>query len=295
MFFIADIAVPEAVSQAVQAGEVAKTAGDDLPMAAVPLFHIGSLAVTNSALISYLVAAILIVVSQLAMRKATLYPGALQNFVEWLVESLNQFLESILGAVLSKKTSWFFASIFIFILVSNWIALVPGVATIGMGYGNGPLHFKVTEPFIRGVNADVNMTLAMSAIFFWLWIIWTLQANGIGGTFHHIFGTKGDQKGILGTIFAVVFFIVGFSEVITILVRPVALTFRLYGNIYGGEVLMEKTMTAVPALSWLIPVPVYFFELLVGLIQALVFFILTAVFTGLICRHDDSQGKEPQH
>jgi F-type H+-transporting ATPase subunit a len=292
MVFIADIAAQEAVNKA--AG-VVQTSGEDIPMAAVPLFHLGPLVITNSALVSYVVAAIIITVSQLAMRNATLRPGALQNFVEWLVESLNKFLESILGPDLCKKTSWFFASVFIFILVSNWIALIPGVGTIGLGYGSNPLNLKITEPFIRGVNADVNMTLAISLIFFALWIVWTLQANGIWGTLLHIFGPKGGQTGVVGAVFVVIFLAVGVIEVISIMARPIALTFRLFGNIYGGEVMMEKTMTMVPALSWLIPLPVYFFESIVGFVQALVFFLLTAVFTAMICRHDDSQGKESHH
>ena len=85
----------------------------------------------------------------------------------------------------------------------------------------------------------------------------------------------------------VVFILVGFLEVVSILFRPVSLSFRLYGNVFAGENMLESMANLVPALSWLIPVPFYFMELLVGLVQALVFMLLTAVFTLLICQHEE--------
>jgi F-type H+-transporting ATPase subunit a len=86
---------------------------------------------------------------------------------------------------------------------------------------------------------------------------------------------------------AVVFFAAGLLEIISILFRPVSLSFRLYGNIYAGETMLETMNTLVPGLGWLISVPFYFLELLVGLVQALVFMLLTAVFTLLICQHEE--------
>jgi len=88
----------------------------------------------------------------------------------------------------------------------------------------------------------------------------------------------------------VVFFAVGFLEIISILFRPIALGFRLYGNIYAGENMLESMAVLVPALGWLIPVPFYFLELLMGLVQALVFTLLTAVFTLLMCMHEEEPG-----
>jgi F-type H+-transporting ATPase subunit a len=84
-----------------------------------------------------------------------------------------------------------------------------------------------------------------------------------------------------------VFILVGFLEVVSILFRPVSLSFRLYGNVFAGENMLESMSNLVPALSWLIPVPFYFMELLVGLVQALVFMLLTSVFTLLICQHEE--------
>jgi F-type H+-transporting ATPase subunit a len=86
----------------------------------------------------------------------------------------------------------------------------------------------------------------------------------------------------------VVFFAAGMLEVISILFRPVSLSFRLYGNVFAGENMLEAMARVVPALGWLLPVPFYFLELLVGLVQALVFMLLTAVFTLLICQHEEA-------
>ena len=87
-------------------------------------------------------------------------------------------------------------------------------------------------------------------------------------------------------LMAVVFFVAGCLEIISIVFRPVSLSFRLYGNIYAGENMLETMADLVPGFGWLIPIPFYFLELLVGLVQALVFMLLTAVFTLLICQHE---------
>src|SRR4030095_6000070 len=94
--------------------------------------------------------------------------------------------------------------------------------------------------------------------------------------------------GLLRVLMVVVFFAAGCLEIISILFRPVSLSFRLYGNIFAGENMLDAMATLVPSLGWLLPVPFYFLELLVGLIQAMVFMLLTAVFTLLICQHEET-------
>jgi F-type H+-transporting ATPase subunit a len=135
----------------------------------------------------------------------------------------------------------------------------------------------------------------MSAIFFLCWIVWALQANGPGGFILHLFGPKGDTTGLLKVLMVVIFVIVGFLEVVSILFRPVSLSFRLFGNIYAGENMLESMANLVPSLAFLIPIPFYFMELLVGISQALVFMLLTAVFTLLICTHEEGHGPAHQH
>jgi F-type H+-transporting ATPase subunit a len=232
-----------------------------------------------------LVAGGIILVCQLATRNLKLVPSGLQNFVEWLVEALYSFLEGILGAHLVKRTFWFFATIFILILFTNWAGLIPGVGTISVLVEGG---HKV--PLLRGGNADLNMTLAMAVIFFVLWTYWALSENGLRGFVGHIFGAKGKFEGLMKVFMILIFLFVGVLEAISILFRPVSLSLRLFGNIFAGENILEAMMQVVPKwLAWLPPLPFYFLELLVGLIQALVFTLLTAVFLRLICEHDHSE------
>ena len=257
------------------------------------LFDFGhGFGITNSMLVTWIVAAVIIIFAQVATRRIKAIPSGAQNFWEWLVESLYNFLEGIIGRDLVRKTFWFFATIFIFILFVNWFGLIPGVGTIGWGHDvNGDFH--VTRPLLRGGNADLNMTTAMSAIFFVLWLVWALQANCIGGFLKHLFAPKGETTGFIKIMMALIFFMVGWLEIVSILFRPISLSFRLFGNIYAGESILEAMSTMVPYLSWLLPIPFYFMELLVGVVQALVFMLLTAVFTMLIAQHD--HGPEHAH
>jgi F-type H+-transporting ATPase subunit a len=253
-----------------------------------PLIDLGIFKVTNSMIVTWVVAIGIIGFAQYATRSIKEVPEGAQNFWEWLVESLHDFLESIIGHELVQKTFWFFATVFIFILFTNWAGLIPGVGTIGWGVldAQGGLH-HIDRPLFRGVNADLNMTLGMATLFFACWIWWAIQSNGFGGFILHIFGPKGETKGFMKVLMVVVFFLVGILEVVSIAFRPVSLSFRLYGNVFAGENMLESMANIVPALSWLIPVPFYFMELLVGLVQALVFMLLTAVFTLLICKHEE--------
>jgi F-type H+-transporting ATPase subunit a len=265
-----------------------------VPLKAAPLIQIGKFAVTNSMLVTWMVAAGIIVFAQIATRRIKPIPSGVQNFWEWLVESLYNFLENIIGRELVRKTFWFFATIFIFILFVNWFGLIPGVGTIGWGHHDPNTGvFHVDRPLLRGGNADLNMTTAMAGIFFVLWLIWAIQAQGVGGFLKHLFAPKGETTGILKVLMFVIFFMVGWLEVISILFRPISLSFRLFGNIYAGESILEAMSTMIPWLSWLLPLPFYFMEILVGIVQALVFMLLTAVFTMLIAQHD--HGPEPAH
>jgi F-type H+-transporting ATPase subunit a len=221
-------------------------------------------------------------------------PGGAQNLLEWLVEGLYGLLESIIGPHLVRKTFWFFATIFIFILAANWFGLIPGVGTIGWGHQSSH-GFVIDQPLLRGANADLNLTLSMALIFFALWIVWAFQEVGPRGFLKELFAPKGDTTGALRLLMIVVFFAAGCLEIVSILFRPVSLSFRLYGNIFAGENMLEAMGTMVPGLGWLLPIPFYFMELLVGLVQAMVFMLLTAVFTLLICQHHEETPSAAAH
>ena len=244
------------------------------------------LPITNSMVVSWVVALGLIVFAQVATREMKQVPSGAQNFLEWLVAGLYALLEGIIGPHLVKRTFWFFATAFIFILAANWVGLLPGVGTIGWGH-HGAHGFIVDRPLLRGANADLNLTLAMAIVFFALWIYWALREVGVGGMAHELFGAKGETAGFMKLLMIVVFFAAGCLEVISILFRPVSLSFRLYGNVFAGENMLERMGTLVPGWGWLLPIPFYFLELAVGLVQALVFMLLTAVFTLLICQHEE--------
>jgi F-type H+-transporting ATPase subunit a len=236
---------------------------------------LGPLPITNSMVVTWIVAAGLIIFAQVATRRMKEVPDGAQNFWEWMVESLYEFLEGLVGPHLVQRTFWFFASIFIFILFANWASLIPGVGTI------------VDDPLLRGANADLNMTLAMALVFFACWLIWALKEIGPVGFLLHLFAPKGESTGPLKLLMIVVFFAVGCLEIVSILFRPVSLSFRLFGNMFAGENVLDAMSNLVPGLGWLLPIPFYFMELLVGFVQALVFMLLTAVFTMLICQKEE--------
>jgi len=271
---------------------------ESLPQAAPQIGHIGPIPITSSMVVTWVVALVIIIFSRIATRNMKDVPSGAQNFWEWLVEGLRNFLEGIIGRDLAQRTFWFFATIFIFILFCNWISLVPGIGSIGWAAADTasgrflglPSFPHISHPLLRGANADLNMTLAMSMIFFICWIYWAISTNGFGGFILHLFGPKGQTTGLLKVLMVIVFIIVGVLEVVSILFRPISLSFRLYGNIFAGENILETMATMNPKIGWLLPIPFYFMELLVGLVQALVFMLLTAVFTLLICQHDESPG-----
>lgn len=268
--------------------------GHGLPQEAVEIGRMFGFPITNSMVVTWIVAAGLIVFAQLATRRMRAVPGGAQNLLEWLVEALYQLLEGILGSRLAGRTFWFFATIFLFILAANWVGLLPGVGTIGWGHETDH-GFRVTHPLFRGANADLNMTLAMALVFFACWIVWAVQEVGLRGMATELFAPKGETTGALRLLLIVVFFAAGLLEIVSILFRPVSLSFRLYGNVFAGENMLETMATLVPGLGWLLPVPFYFMELLVGLVQALVFMLLTAVFTLLICQHHEEGGPAAAH
>jgi F-type H+-transporting ATPase subunit a len=251
-----------------------------VPLNAQPLFG----AFTNSTIMVWLAVGLIVLFCQTATRKMALVPAGFQNFAEWVVETLYDFLEGLMGAHLTKRVFWFYGSIFFFIFVNNYMALIPGVGTVGWLDEKG----RMVTPLLRGANADINMTSAMAFTFALLWFYWALTENGLKAFLAHIFAPKGSFKGVMLAAMVPVFLFVGLLELISIAIRPVALTFRLFGNIYGGEQTKETLMSLLPGIFAFLPaLPFYFMELLVGFVQAFVFTLLCAIFLKLICEHGD--------
>ena len=150
--------------------------GEGLSQKAVEIGHVFGFPITNSMVVTWAVALGLILFARLATGQMNQVPTGAQNLFEWLVEALYGLLESIIGAHLTRRTFWFFATIFIFILAANWLSLIPGVGTIGWGHETDH-GFVIDEPLLRGANADLNLTLAMALIFFVLWIVWRCRKS----------------------------------------------------------------------------------------------------------------------
>jgi len=277
-----------------------------VPMGAPSVFsaspNMGFLAwLTNTVFVAALVALVIIIFARRAVRQAKLVPDGAQNLFEALVETIYNGMEGIVGRHMIGRSFGLLATLFIYILVVNWFSLLPGVGSIGWTTGPvGPflsIHGEPEFPLLRPASSDLNFTLALTVVSMTLWFVWTMQEVGPWGFLKHIFGPKGGMKGILGAILAVVFFLVGFLELVSIATRALSLPLRLYGNIYAGENLLGMMMELGHEFKWpdwvcnitsvLFPLPFSFLELMVGVLQALVFTLLTAVYIQLSTSHED--------
>lgn len=267
--------------------------------AAVPpspdtLTEIFGLPVTNSMITSWVISLLIIVLVRGLIKKPTLVPHRGQAFMEGIFEALKGVIEPIVGKHMVGPTFPLLLGLFIFILLHNWSGLIPGVGTIGWGhYQDGT--FYITEKLIRPGNTDLNTTVALALIGMTAWLYFCLRYAGIKMFLYDLFGNKADKKETPLPIYILlipIFIMVGFIEVISIAFRPVSLSFRLFGNMFGGENLL---MSISDVFAWFVPIPFYFFEVMVGLIQASIFVMLIAIFTGLICNHEGGEGAGGHH
>jgi F-type H+-transporting ATPase subunit a len=246
------------------------------------------LPVTNSMVTSWIVAIVLIVVIRLAVRKPQLIPSRGQAVVESLVEGVLDLTAPIVGSNVARKTFPLLVGLFTYILIQNWSGLFPGVGTLMVHQGGE------WKELIRPGNADMNGTAALAAVAMICWFYFIMRYAGPKLVLFDIFGNKAEKKDIPAVIYYClfpVFFFVGLIELVSILFRLVSLSFRLFGNVFGGENLLHA-MSGL--FKWGLPVPFYFLELIIGLVQALVFTLLVSVYIGLICNHGDEHHDEPQ-
>jgi F-type H+-transporting ATPase subunit a len=257
--------------------------GNGLETSAHALFKIGPLPVTNSMITSWFVALVLIVAIRLAIRRPKLVPTRSQAVVENLVQWMLDLTAPIVGPKVAKPTFPLLIALFTFILIQNWSGLFPGVGTVYMADHQSGEWMEL----IRPGNADMNATLALAIVAFCGWFYFIMRYAGPVFVLKDIFGNKADKKETPAIIYYplfVIFFAAGLIEVISIGFRPVSLSFRLFGNIFGGENLMHA-MSGIQ--KWGLPAPFYFLELLIGFVQAFVFTLLVSVYIGLICNHGD--------
>jgi len=241
----------------------------EISLAAETVFHLGPIPITNSMLMSLFAALFLILLVYLLQKlpKTSLF----YNFFEMVIEWLYNLALQILGEEKKvKKILPIAATLFLFIITNNWLGLLPGVGTVGFWHQRG--EEKLLVPLLRSGNADLNSTLglAISAIF-----IINYFAAKEAGVFNHLkkfFNLRG------------IFSFVGILELFSELSKILSFSFRLFGNIFAGEVLLMVVSFLIPFFA---PLPFLGLEIFVGFIQALVFTTLTLVFYGMATSHQE--------
>ncbi len=254
------------------------------------VFSIGEFGVTNSILTTWILAVIIIVAVRVLVGTPKIIPSKGQALVENMASGLRDTLEPIVGKNMIGKVFPTLCGFFVFILLMNWSGLLPGVGTIKYQQGT---HWVDA---IRPATSDLNTTLALSVISFLAWTYFVLRYAGLKVLIFDLFGNKADKKEIgfpMWILLSFIFLGVGGIEVVSIAFRLISLSFRLYGNVFGGENLIHSLGGLAP---YVVPALAALLEVLVGLIQAFVFTLLSAVYIGLICNHDGGHADEhPAH
>jgi F-type H+-transporting ATPase subunit a len=259
------------------------------------LFHIGGVPISNSIFTTWLIAALIIIAIRLAVGTPKLIPGKGQAVVEGMAQGLRDALEPIVGKKMIGKTFPLLCGFFVFILLMNWSGLLPGVGTIKFQHDGHWLDA------IRPANSDLNTTLALSVLSFVAWTYFVLRYAGFKVLVFDLFGNKADKKevGMLMWVLLIpIFFAVGGIEVVSIAFRLISLSFRLFGNVFGGENLihaLSDPSTLGALATYVVPAMAGLLEVLVGLIQAFVFTLLSAVYIGLICNHEGGHDEDHAH
>jgi F-type H+-transporting ATPase subunit a len=256
-------------------------ASHEATLFAEPLGHIGSLTVTNSLLASWAAVIILVVFFVAVGRKIRKVPRGVQNIFEILLEKALEMADSVTGS--RKKSEKFLPislALFLFIFANNWLGLIPGMGTIG--FNEVEDGHKLFIPLLRGGTADINTTLALALIAVIASHIAGVFTIGAWNYFNKFVNIKLllEIPGKIRKDFTVVLVnpikvFVGLVEIISEFAKMASLTFRLFGNIFAGEVLLASMMALF---AYILPLPFMFLEMIVGIIQALIFAILALVY-----------------
>lgn len=248
------------------------------PAAAEPIFHIGYLPVTNAMVNGWIAVVFFVVIAGIASNRRGLVPKGVHNVIEAVVEFMLTEIQKVTGdAVRAKKFLPIVGTIFIFILFSNWLGLLPGTGSIGVWEMlEGKLELV---PILRPAASDLNFTLAIALFAVISSHVIGLLTMGpvlhisrfvnLRGIWHAI------RKGPMAILVALIEFCVGLLEIISEIAKVLSLSLRLFGNIFAGEVLLTVTLGI---LAYALPIPFMFLELLVGAIQATVFAMLTLAY-----------------
>ena len=267
----------------------------EITLFAEPIFHSGNFTVTNALLTSWFVVAIIIVLSFILRSKLRVIPGKLQSIFEMVVEGALDLCDQVTNSrALSLKIFPIAISVFFFILINNWLGLLP---VGGFGILEEGEHGLSFIPFLRGGTADINTTIALAVMAVLGANVFGIFSIGIWKTFNKYVNLK-----VLGGIFtkirhdptiiivAPITFFVGLIEIVGEFAKIASLSFRLFGNVFAGEVLLVSMSALV---AYVVPIPFLFLELLVGVVQALIFSILLVVYFTIASTDHDEHEKIP--
>ena len=235
----------------------------NISLAPETIFYIKSFPVTNTLLMAWLELIFLALVVLIVRLRLARIPARLQSFIELIIESLLNFMEGVAGSRQNAKRFFpLVATIFIFVLASNLVEIIPGLGTVGIWeeeHGS-----KLLIPFIRSNSADMNFTLALAIL-----AVFAVQVFGVSslGFFKYASRFINFKNPI--------YFFVGILELFAELAKIISFSFRLFGNIFAGEVLLLTMMFLLPFFG---PIPFLFLEIFVGFVQALIFATLTLIF-----------------
>ena len=244
----------------------------NISLAAEPLFHIGTFPFTNTLLMAWVVIAALSAIAVITRRRLAVVPSGVGNAMEAVVEGVLDLVDSVTHD--RKRSERFLplvATIFLFVIVSNWIELIPGLGTIGLWEEHEGKTILV--PFIRSASADLNVTLAVALVSVVATQWFGIRMLGLGKHLRKFFNFTNPIHGFVGIL-----------ELISEFAKIVSFSFRLFGNIFAGEVLLLVVTTLVP---YIIPIPFLALELFVGFVQALVFAMLTLVNLHMATQHGE--------
>ncbi len=237
--------------------------------------------ITNTLLSSWIASIVLVLVFAFGARRARLVPGRFQNFCEIVIEALLRFVEGVVGRQRSRLLFPMIATIFLFVVFNAWIGLLPIYPSLGL-FNDGKIEIHLLRP----AGTDMNMPLALALISFVF--VEALGFRTLGLSYLTKFVRVGSLKRGLGALFhlrlldafqgLLDFFFVGPLEAFSEFVRLISFTFRLFGNMTAGEILVLVSAFLVPFIA---TVGVYGLELLVGFIQGLIFAGLTLVFAAI--------------
>jgi len=242
-----------------------------IEIAAEKLFSVFGFPVTNTLIMTWIIVALLVYAAIKLSRSLSAVPAMLQNMFEILIEQFLRLMENMMGSrEIAERYVPIVATIFLFILISNWFGILPGVGSIGVY----EIHEgeKILVPFFRSAASDLNVTLALGTLAVFIINITGTMVHGVSGHLSKYFSFRNPIE-----------FFVGILEFISEFAKVVSFSFRLFGNIFAGEVLLIITSFLAPFGG---PLPFLALELFVGFVQALVFAMLTMVFISIaVARH----------